>query len=168
MNELAQAVHRVHREYGGPEQPLEAYAGLIALYGIAFGAFVGLTETGRLKLPEHISVADILLIGIATHKLARIAALDEVTSPIRAPFAAYAGEGNAPSELSEHPRGKGVQQAIGTLLTCPYCLAPWIGVAALAGLKMAPKLTRTVAALFAITAISDWLNTAYDHAWKQP
>jgi hypothetical protein len=36
------------------------------------------------ELPEKINFADLLLLGVATHKLSRIIAKDRVTSPLRA------------------------------------------------------------------------------------
>ena len=89
----------------GEARPLKAYAGLATTYAVAFaGALVALRARGR-DLPQRISAADILLTGVATHKVTRPIAKDKVTSIVRSPFTCYqehAGHG----ELDESPRGQ--------------------------------------------------------------
>jgi hypothetical protein len=153
--------------YRGKDQPLAAYATLMSLYGIAFAGFVYAVKKGDVTLVDHCSLSDILLVGIAAHQLTRIIALDEVTSAARSPFTVYEGPGDIPSEVKEHPRGKGMQKAIGTLISCPFCLAPWVGVIGVVGLLTSPKITRAVATVFTIAAISNWLNLGYTKGWKK-
>ena len=115
------------------------------------------------ELPEEYGVLDVALIGIATHKLARLITKDKVTAFLRAPFTRYqepAGHG----ELEEAPRGEGMRHAVGELLVCPYCVAQWIAAAFAAGLVGAPKLTRLLAVLFTAHAISDFLQLAFKSA----
>ena len=74
-------------------------------------------------MPEKISAADIVLTGVATHKVTRLIAKDKVTSFIRSPFTSYqehAGHG----ELNEEPRGSGLRYAVGELLACPLLPRP--------------------------------------------
>ena len=63
---------------------------------------------------------DLLLVGIATHKLSRLLAKDKVTSFIRAPFTRYQ-EPSGQGEVEEEPYGHGLHLAVGELLVCPYC-----------------------------------------------
>ena len=75
-------------------------------------------RAGGRELPERPRAADLLLAGVATHKLSRLLTKDRVTSFIRAPFTRYeqpAGHG----EVEEEPRGSGLRLAIGELLVCP-------------------------------------------------
>ena len=59
----------------------------------------------------------------------------------------------------EHLRRADPQRpAIGELLTCPYCLAPWISGALVAGHILAPVPTRVVTTVFALTAAADWMS----------
>ncbi len=44
-------------------------------------------------MPERIGPGDILLLGVATHKLGRLLAKDWVTSFLRAPFTTFKGGG---------------------------------------------------------------------------
>jgi hypothetical protein len=90
------------------------------------------------------------------YKLARILAKESVASPLRAPFTRFV-EVSGPAELTEEPR-PGPLHAVGELVTCPFCLAPWLASAYVAGLALAPRFTRTIAAVFATVAVSDFLQ----------
>jgi Protein of unknown function (DUF1360) len=145
------------------EQPLLSYAALIGIFNLLFGAALALARrTGR-QLPERVGVADLLSIGVASHKVSRLLAKDKVTRPLRAPFTELEGEGG-PSELEESSRGTGVRKAIGELLVCPYCLGLWVVAAFAVGLLFAPRLTRFLAATFSALTISDFLQIAYKAA----
>lgn len=102
--------------HGGEEMPLAAFAGLIGLYGASFGAFLLATKQRDRPLPERIALGDLLLLGVATHKLSRLITQDWVTSPLRAPFTEYHGSSGA-GEVSDKARGKGMQRALGELFT---------------------------------------------------
>lgn len=147
-------------------RPLAPYAFMTALFGSAFtGALVAAERSGR-GLPERFRTRDVLLAGVATHKLSRQLSKDKVTSFIRAPFVRYeepAGQG----EVSEEARGDGLQKAVGELLNCPYCLGQWIAAAFCVGLVAAPRPTRLVASMYAAETVSDFLQLAYLAAEKR-
>src|SRR3954453_15400162 len=90
-----QANSEEHRHWfagygGGEEMPLGGYALLMGLYNAAVaGVLVAAHRAGR--LPERIPTRDLLLLGVATHKLSRLITRDWVTSPLRAPFTQYEG-----------------------------------------------------------------------------
>ncbi|MEJ7576012.1 MAG: DUF1360 domain-containing protein [Pyrinomonadaceae bacterium] len=147
---------------GGKEMPLASYAVLLGIYNTAFAGLLLAAKNSNHKLPERIGYADLVLLGLATHKASRIIAKDRVTSPLRAPFTEYvepAGE----SEIKEKVRGEGVQRAIGDLVTCPYCLSPWVAAALTFGLVFRPRATRLVMTTFAAASISGFLHEAIDH-----
>jgi hypothetical protein len=50
---------------------------------------------------------------------------------------------------------------VGELITCPFCLGVWIGTAYVAGLALAPRAARTWAAVFTVSALSDFLQHGY-------
>jgi hypothetical protein len=103
---------------------------------------------------------DVLMAGVATHKVSRLIAKDRVTSFLRAPFTRFqdrAGHG----ELDEQARGRGLRLAAGELLICPYCLGQWVSGAFAVGFVHAPRLTRLLAAMWTIHAIADGLQLAY-------
>jgi len=146
---------------GGEEMPLASYAVLLGIYNAAFLALLLAAQNSEDGLPEKINLADLLLLGVATHKLSRIIAKDRVTSPLRAPFTEYvepAGE----SEIKEKVRGRGMQRAVGDLLTCPWCLSPWVAAGLAFGFVFKPRATRIVAGVFAAATVSDFLHHAAD------
>jgi len=145
-----------------PRDRVQSYVG-------ALGAFtsgvVGLAVLGRLsgrELPERYDVLDIALGGLATHKFTRLLSKDAVTTPLRMPFTEWK-ENAGSAEVNEEPRPGHPEHAIGELITCPFCLAPWVGVGYVAGLALAPRWARTWAALFTIVGASDFLQHAYGH-----
>ena len=54
-----------------------------------------------------------------------------------------------------------MQEAIGDLITCPYCMGPWIASALVFAHNAAPRATRLLCSIFALTAASDFLNQLY-------
>nr|MBA2339865.1 DUF1360 domain-containing protein [Pyrinomonadaceae bacterium] len=84
-----------------------------------------------------------------------------VTSPLRAPFTEYM-ESAGESEVKEKVRGEGMQRAIGDLVTCQYCLSPWVAAALTFGLVLRPRATRLVLTTFAAVTISSFLHQATD------
>lgn len=158
-------VHSVVDGYAPPAErpPLGPYAITMAVFNALFAtALLIAKRTGR-PLPERLGAADVLTIGVASHKLSRLISKDKVTSPLRAPFTSLEGDGG-PSEFSESARGSGARRAIGELLVCPYCLGLWVVAAFAVGLLFAPRLTRFVAAVLAALTISDFLQIAYKAA----
>jgi hypothetical protein len=100
------------------------------------------------------------MLGIATHKIGRIITRDWVTSPLRAPFVEYV-ESEGGGEVKERSRGTGIQRAVGDLLTCPWCIAPWVAGTLYSLFVISPRAARLVAAGFTSVAISDFLQHAY-------
>lgn len=135
------------------ETPYASYAGLIALFG-ASTAFA----LRRAAAGEALSLADIALIGVAAHKVTSIIAKDRATSVLRLPVTEQrAPEGES---LEEEPAGEGLRRALGELVTCPYCLGPWIAAALLTAYTSAPRWVRPLLGLFSAVAISDLLHDA--------
>ncbi|HWC08849.1 MAG TPA: DUF1360 domain-containing protein [Solirubrobacterales bacterium] len=143
--------------------PLLSYAGLMLLFGSLFGGGLLVARRQGRELPERIAAADLILIGVGSHKLSRLIGKDKVTSPLRAPFTELE-EAGGPSELEERSRGTGARRAIGELLICPYCLGLWVVAAFALGLLFAPRLTRFLAAVFTALTLSDFLQIAYKAA----
>jgi hypothetical protein len=150
----------------GEERPLGTYTILTGVYGAAFaGSLIALRARGR-QLPERIGAGDVLLVGVATHKLSRLIAKDKVTSFLRAPFTRFQ-ESSGHGEVEEEPCGHGVRLAVGELLVCPYCLAQWVATGLTVGLVGAPRLTRLLSTVFVAHTVSDFLQVAYRAAEDQ-
>lgn len=145
------------------ERPLGTYLGVLTGYGVSVAALGAIARWSGRSLPERIAPFDLALIGVATHKLSRRLAKDPVTSPLRAPFARFRGQ-SGPAEVQEDVRGGGVRHGVGELITCPFCLAQWVATGFSAGLVLAPRFTRLVAATFSTVAVSDFLQFAYARA----
>ncbi|HEX2235150.1 MAG TPA: DUF1360 domain-containing protein [Actinomycetota bacterium] len=159
-------VERAQQAWAGysphEHKPLATYAGISSVFAAALGAaLLAAARAGR--LPERVGAGDIVLVGVATQKLSRLATKGKVTSWIRAPFTEYEEPG-APAEVNERPRGTGVQAAVGELLACPFCLAQWLTAGFTCGLMFAPRLTRSVASIYVAQTISDFLQFGYSAA----
>ncbi|HEY4102804.1 MAG TPA: DUF1360 domain-containing protein [Polyangiaceae bacterium] len=138
------------------ELPLAGYATLLGIFATAMSAALSAMPRRQLRLGAR----DILLLGVATFQLTRFVAKDRVLAPVRAPFTEYVGSSGA-GEVDEQARGTGLQRAIGELLTCPYCLAPWVVTAVSVAVIASPKKTRWLAGIVAITVVSDVCQQLY-------
>jgi hypothetical protein len=151
------------REYtNGEERPLAGDLGAMTVYaGLVSAAAAAVRASGR-ELPDRIPAGDAALLTVATFRLARRLAKDPVTSPIRAPFTRFqgpSGHAEVAEEVREHG---GVKHAVGELLTCPFCLAQWVGTAFVFSYVTAPKATRLAALTMTMVAGSDVLQFVYD------
>ena len=144
---------------GALYRPLGTYAALTGTFIAGFGAVLAVAEA-RKRLDREVGVTDIALIGIASHKLSRLVAKDEVAAFVRAPFVEVR-VGEEEGRIEEAPTGRGTRRAVGRLLTCPSCVGQWAAAGFVAGHVWAPRTTRAVAAVFAADAVSDFLHVAY-------
>lgn len=162
VTDMAKRAREEAEAYRGDNpRPLGGYLVVLAIYGalVAFTTLVA-AATGR-KLPERWRTQDLIIVACGTHKLSRSLSKDAVTSPLRAPFAHYAGTGG-PAEVQEETRhASQLQHSIGELLTCPFCLDMWVATAFVIGLIFAPRLTRLIAGCFTALAGADFLQLAY-------
>jgi hypothetical protein len=151
------------REYAnGEERPLAGDLGAMGVYlGLVSAAAAAVRASGR-QLPDRIPLGDAVLLTVGTFRLARRLAKDPVTAPIRAPFTRFdgaSGHAEVAEEVREHG---GAKHAVGELLTCPFCLAQWVGTGFVFGYVAAPKATRLAALTMTMVAGSDVLQFAYD------
>jgi hypothetical protein len=151
------------REYtNGEDRPLAADLGAMSVYvALVSAAAAAIRASGR-ELPTRIPLADFALLTIGTFRLARRIAKDPVTSPLRAPFTSFqgtSGEAEVAEEIREHG---GVKHAVGELITCPFCLAQWVGTAFVFGYVAAPRATRLAALTMTAVAGADVLQFVYD------
>lgn len=151
--------------YAEPEKrpPFLSYLGFMTIFGTLVAAALAIAKRQGRELPEQVNAGELLLVGTASHKLARLLSKDKVTSPLRAPFTELEGSGG-PAEFEERSRGTGARKAIGELLICPFCLGLWVVAAFSVGLLFAPRVTRFIASLFTALTISDFFQIAYKAA----
>lgn len=111
-------------------------------------------------LPDKVPVVDVVAMGLATHKIARLATKDAVTSFLRAPFVRLEKK-EGTNSLEESPRGEGLQRSLGELLSCPECTGQWVAAGLLAGMLHAPRTTRAITSLYSALALADLLQFVY-------
>ncbi|RBY83092.1 DUF1360 domain-containing protein [Blastococcus sp. TF02A-30] len=156
------ARHQKKAYTNGEPRPLGGDLGAMGVYAsLVAGGAAAVRASGR-QLPERIPFGDAALLTVATFRLARRIAKDPVTAPFRAPFVRFegpSGHAEVAEEVREHG---GVKHAVGELLTCPFCLAQWVGTAFVFGYVTAPRATRLAALTMTTVAGSDVLQFVYD------
>ncbi len=141
-------------------RPLGGYLALSSVFGTALVVGLVASERSGRKLPSSVGWKDIVLAGVATHKLSRLLSKDKVTSFLRAPFTRYE-KASGHGEVEEHARGEGMQRALGELTLCPYCLSQWVAGGFAVGLVAAPRPTRVLMAMWTAQTIADVAQLAY-------
>lgn len=134
-------------------RPLPQYAALATVFTGALGTFVVLA---RDRLPEEIGLHDLGRIGLASYKLGRLVAREDVTAWVRAPV--------TQDEDAQEPVQRGTARVLGELVTCPYCIGLWVSAGLTAALAVRPRETRLVATVFGAQAVADFLNAAFVRA----
>ena len=158
---LTGSLRQVHENYAhGNPRPLGGYLVTLGAYGVYAGSLAIAMSRNRHRIPRRPAAADLVLTGVATHKLSRMLAKDPITSPLRAPFTRFE-EPAGDAEIHESVRGHGVAHAAGELVSCPFCLASWVATTLTSGLVLLPRTTRTTCAILTATATSDTLQLAY-------
>jgi uncharacterized protein DUF1360 len=131
-------------------RPLPEYATLAAVFSGAVGAFI---LAARNRLPDRVGLGDTLRVGVASYKLGRLIAKDEVTAWMRAPVTR--------DEETQEPEREGMARALGELVTCPYCIGVWVAAGFSAGLVLFPRETRFAATILGGQTVADFLNAAF-------
>jgi hypothetical protein len=141
-----------------PEQdaPLRGYGAALLVYGAALS--LALRAAGRRRIRTQWS--DVVLLGVATHKLSRILTKASVTAPLRAPFTQRKEEEGA-AEVQDEPRGGPLRRSVGYLLTCPYCMGVWTSTGLAAALLARPDQTRFFLGMLAADTVSDFLHLGF-------
>lgn len=131
-------------------RPLPEYAALVGVFGTALGGYLALA---RDRLPERIGFADVVRLGLASYKIGRLVAKDDVTTWMRAPVTR--------DEDAQEPEREGMARALGELVTCPYCIGLWVSAGLTGALALRPRETRLVTTVFEAQAVADFLNAAF-------
>jgi hypothetical protein len=164
---VARQARREAEAYRGDDpRPLSGYLIVLGVYSAIVTVSAVIAAASGRTLPERWRTQDLLTVTFGTHKLSRTLSKDAVTSPLRAPFARYAGTGG-PAEVQEETRHSSqLRHSLGELLTCPFCLDMWVATAFVIGLIFAPRLTRLIAGSFTALAGADFLQLAYAMAQR--
>jgi hypothetical protein len=156
------SIKQVYAGYGQKRSgfPLKTYLSFLSGYNVMLAGLVFLGKSVS-KEEKAVSIQDLILWGVAAHKLSRIITKDVVTSPIRAPFTRYE-ELLGYGEVQEDGRGRGLRQVVGELLSCNYCADPWVALGFGYGLDRAPRQTRFLMKFFSAIALADFLHVFYE------
>src|SRR4051794_35485485 len=102
---LAEKASEIKQQYvPGEGKPVGGHLVLMVIYNALAGAFLLARARSGKGFPERIGAGDLLLAGVATHKLSRVITKDRITGPLRAPFTERQEEGG-PAEVEDTPRG---------------------------------------------------------------
>jgi hypothetical protein len=145
------------REARGAQDLSRKRATYLSLLGLFVGLFVAVSARegrGRRGSRPPIGPFDLGLLALSTFRLARIVSFDPVTEPIRAPVTE--GEPGGGTK----PKGRGVQRALGELISCPLCIGVWIAAAQTYGMLVVPVPTRVFATIFGAAGAAELLNVA--------
>lgn len=163
MNNIASSKQTLQEQYGRPIAPFLGYVLLIALFLVLFASFLWATVLLQIPLGEHVKAItffDLLLLGVATYKMSYLLTKDVITSVLRAPFTRFL-HAASPDDVQETARGKGLQRAIGELLSCPWCSAQWIVAVLFYAFILFPLVTKFIILLFTALVLSDIIMVFY-------
>ncbi|MEV5433651.1 DUF1360 domain-containing protein [Streptomyces sp. NPDC052701] len=142
------------------EDPLKGYAALAGTFATGVALFAVAARRRGLQLPERVPPWDLALLGTATFRASRLLSKDRVTGFLRAPFTRRQGDAKD-KEVNDTARGGQARRAVGSLLSCPFCTATWIGGALTASYACAPRATRLLCAGLSAVTMADWLQYAW-------
>ena len=132
------------------ERPLPQYATLATSWWAVFFAFV---LANRRRLPETVPYGDIARVALASYKMSRVVAKEDVTSFVRAPV--------TEDPDAKTPKRTGMARVLGELVTCPYCLGLWFSGAFFYALTLAPREARFAMSIFSAYAATDFLQAGF-------
>jgi hypothetical protein len=148
----AETAPEAHRETDDrPTEPHD-YATLNVVYGaLLAGVLLATRERAR---EEPIAQRELIPIAAATFALSKLVAREKIGTWMRDPFVRV-------ENGERRPRGRGLQRAVGELVTCTRCVGAWSALAVV-GLRLAdPPSGRTVTNVLAASAANDWLQAGF-------
>ncbi len=141
----------------GMKKPYPAYAVITSVYLGLYGGFLVLAQSKGRRLSQRLSMLDLVTLGLATFRLSRLAAWDEVTSFLRLPLVRHGREDKVEGEEQE-PRGQGLVKALGELVVCTTCIGTWIAAGLMYALYVVPNLSRPFISIMAVAGLGQVLD----------
>ena len=128
------------------------YAALNAVYAALIATVLFSTRERHARDP--IAGRELIPMSAATFALSKVIAREKIGSWMREPFVDQ-------SDGQRRPRGRGLQRAVGELLTCTRCVGAWSALGVV-GLRLAaPDSGRIVTNVLAASAGNDWLQAGF-------
>jgi Flp pilus assembly pilin Flp len=140
--------------------PLAGYAVIAGGFALGVAAYATVFRRLGRRVPDQVPPWDVLLLGTATFKVARLLSKDKVTGFLRAPFTRRVAEGEA-SEVMDQSRGGPARRAVGDLLSCPFCVGAWVAAGLTGYYAWSPRPARLVCAGLSAVTMADWLQYAW-------
>jgi len=137
----------------------QEYGTKLALIILFLALFAGFVAWKGPRLGEtHLSALDLALLALATLRMGRLAAYDRIMEPLRYPFTVTRPDTTGAGDSVE-PRGKGVRQAFGQLISCPICAGTWFAAGLVFGLYAFPGPARVFLTILAAVGAAELLHT---------
>lgn len=114
------------------------------------------------KRPEPIAPKDWGMLVLATFRMSRLLAYDNVMQAYRSPVAEVVPHDSGAGDTTQARPGAGLKRAIGELITCPVCNGTWIAAGLVYGLRLAPRYTRTLMAIMSAAGATEMLQGVFE------
>lgn len=155
---IKQTVEQIEAGYDAERVPIFAYVGLMLTYAAVFaGLSYALRDVDPAARPRGL---DLVLLMVGSYKLSRVITMSFIGTPLRAPFTKR-GESLKGGEVQDVARGRGLQKAIGHLLTCPFCFNVWAATIFYFGYLYAPAFAVNAGYVLSFAAAGDVLHHGY-------
>jgi hypothetical protein len=149
----------------GPEpdrQEHSEYLAKIILTGVFLGG-IALFASWRLSTGQgldafHMTVGDLVLLVFATLRVGRMLAYDLIMEPLRSPFTVTVPDGTGAGDSVE-PKGRGLQRALGQLISCPICAGTWSAGLLVLGMYAFPGPVRILITILGAIGAAEVLNS---------
>jgi hypothetical protein len=136
----------------GPED----YAVLATIFLTGLGSVIVLSRRRHAEGVAAIPPRDLPALALATFALADTVVNEKVSTWLRQPFVEEDGEHHPLA-----PKGRGMQRAVGELLTCTRCAGTW-GALVLVGLRAAsPVAGRATTNVLALAGANDLMQSGF-------
>jgi len=140
----------------------EEYATKLTLIGIFIAFFTAFISNHRLwrsnRKTYTLNLFDLIQLALSTFRLGRLIAFDEVTKPLRQPFAVTVPDETGAGETVAARKESGVRKSIGQLLSCPICAGTWIAAGLVYGLYALPTPTRVFMAIMSSVGAAEIIH----------
>jgi hypothetical protein len=121
------------------------------------GSFLGATAVASGRRPVLPTPTELVMLGLASHRIGRMVAFERVGEPLRAPFTATVPDDSGADEAVV-ARGRGVRWVVGELVSCPTCVATWASLALAIGQRFLPGPTRVLVGILAVAGVAEVVN----------
>jgi hypothetical protein len=126
------------------------YFALSGTYGTLLAGLAA--SAGRSGDP--IRASELVPLSAASFALSKLIVHEKIETWLRAPFVEEAPDGR-------RPKGRGLRYVVGELFTCTRCMGAWSALA-LVGLRVhAPRTSRVLTSVLAVSAGNDFLHTGF-------